>query len=79
MKKTSVYLSADERRLLRQTAESENRSQADVIREAVAAYTAKRVRPVRNFALFGSGSWEGKSISEMSEGEIDELMEGFGE
>jgi hypothetical protein len=42
MKKTSVYLSDEDRERLREIAEREGRSQASVLREAIAAYGDRR-------------------------------------
>lgn len=52
MKKTSVYLSDEDRARLARLAEREGKSQALVLREALALYDASR--PDRNFELFGN-------------------------
>jgi hypothetical protein len=50
MKKTSVYLSDEDRERLARLAERQGKSQAWVIREALLAYDASL--PDRNFAMF---------------------------
>lgn len=50
MKKTSVYLSNEDRARLARLAEREGKSQALVLREALAMYDASR--PDRNFEMF---------------------------
>jgi predicted DNA-binding protein len=50
MKKTSVYLSDEDRERLARLAERKGESQAWVIREALAAYDASQ--PDKNFAIF---------------------------
>ena len=73
MKKTSLYLHETDVLRLRRLAEAEGRSQADIVRAAVAAYEARSTRRV--FAL--DGVWEGDdtSIADVPE---NELLEGFG-
>lgn len=78
MKKTSVYLSEEERRALREAADAHGLSQAQIIRKAITLFTEQRRGP-RQLSLAGSGSWEGRSVSEMTPEEFDELMEAFGE
>lgn len=50
MKKTSVYLSEEDRERLARLAEREGKSQALILREALAMYDA--ALPDRNFELF---------------------------
>jgi hypothetical protein len=50
MKKTSVYLSEEDRERLARLAERKGESQAWVLREALHAYDASQ--PDRNFAIF---------------------------
>lgn len=50
MKKTSVYLSEEDRKRLARLAERKGESQAWVLREALAAYDAGE--PDRNFEIF---------------------------
>ncbi len=52
MKKTSVYLSEEDRARLARLAEREGKSQALILREALAMYDA--ALPDRNFELFGN-------------------------
>jgi predicted transcriptional regulator len=75
VRKTSVYLDEDQAQRLASLARQEGRSQAEILREAVATY---RPRPSqdRNFALAGSGRADGSSIAEVPE---EDLLRGFGE
>lgn len=75
MKKTSVYLTDEEVDILRRLAEREGKSQATVLREALAAYD-ERSGPDREFAVFESGEGDGRSVADIPE---EELMRGFGE
>jgi predicted transcriptional regulator len=75
MRKTSVYLDEDQAARLARLAREEGRSQAEVLREAVATYQPKSSVD-RNFALAGSGHGDGTSIADVPEGD---LLEGFGE
>ena len=75
MNKTSVYLTDDEVETLRRLAEREGKSQATVLREALAAYDERAV-PDRNFEMFGIFEGDGTSIADVPE---EELMKGFGE
>jgi len=75
VKKTSVYLTEAEADMLRTLAEREGRSQAAVLREALAVYD-ERSLPDRNFAMHGIFDGDGTSIADVPD---DELMEGFGE
>lgn len=75
MRKTSVYLGEVETRRLTEVARLEGRSQADVIRAAIAAYVPEPPTD-RDFLLFSSGSGDGRSAADLSE---EELLEGFGE
>ncbi len=77
MRKTSVYLNERESRRLAELARSEGRSQAGIIRDAIAAY----VPPARgegDFALaagFMRIDDDPRPTSEIPE---DELLDGFG-
>ncbi len=75
MRKTSVYLDEQEAERLARLAREQGRSQAEILREAIATY---RPRPSedRDFALAGSGHGDGSSIAEVPE---EALLEGFGE
>ncbi len=73
--KTSVYLNDEQTERLARLAREEGRSQAEILREAVATYQPKPSRD-RNFALAGSGRGDGSSIADVPE---EELLKGFGE
>jgi predicted DNA-binding protein len=78
VRKTSVYLSERESRRLAELARAEGRSQAGIIREAIAAYVPT-VRGDGDFALaagFARRDDDPRPISEIPE---DELLNGFGE
>lgn len=75
VRKTSVYLDDDQAQRLARLAREEGRSQAEVLREAVATYQPKPSQD-RNFALAGSGRGDGSSIADIPE---EELLKGFGE
>jgi hypothetical protein len=75
MRKTSVYLDEDQARRLASIARQEGRSQAEILREAVATYQPRPSQD-RNFALAGSGHGGGSSIAEVPE---EDLLRGFGE
>lgn len=75
MRKTSVYLDEDQAQRLASLARQEGRSQAEILREAVATYQPKPSQD-RNFALAGSGHGDGSSIADVPE---DDLLTGFGE
>jgi Ribbon-helix-helix protein, copG family len=75
MRKTSVYLDEDQAQRLARLAREEGRSQAEVLREAVATYQPKPSQD-RNFALAGSGHGDGSSIADVPE---EDLLKGFGE
>jgi predicted transcriptional regulator len=74
MRKTSVYLDDDQAERLARLAREEGRSQAAVLRDAIATYTPKPSQD-RNFALSGVGRGDGTSIADVAE---EELLEGFG-
>ena len=75
MRKSSLYLDDTDVVRLRRLAAAEGRSQAEVIRAALAAYEA-RTGPDRQFELAGSWAGDGTSIAEVDEAE---LLRGFGE
>ncbi len=75
MKKTSVYLTEAEAETLRRLADDQGKSQATVLREALAAYDEQHFVP-REFACIGSGEGDGRSVVDIPE---EELMRGFGE
>jgi hypothetical protein len=74
MKKTSVYLTDEELERLRRLAEREGTSQANILREALAAYELHT--PDRDFAFIGVFDGDGTSIADIPD---EELMKGFGE
>ncbi len=75
MRKTRVYLDDDQAERLARLAREEGRSQAAVLRDAIATYRPKP-SPDRNFALSAVGRGDGTSIADVAE---EELLEGFGE
>ena len=75
MRKTSVYLSDADAERLAHLAEREGRSQAAIIRDAIARYEPPVIGD-RNFAMMGSGEGDGRSVADIPD---EELYEGFGE
>jgi len=75
MRKTSVYLDEDLALRLATLAREEGRSQAEILREAVATYEP-RGRQDRNFALAGAVHGNGSSIVDVPD---EDLLKGFGE
>jgi predicted DNA-binding protein len=77
MRKTSVYLNEEQADRLARLARQEGRSQAEILREAVAAYQPPASRD-RNFALaagFARVDRDPRPISQIPE---HELLDGFG-
>jgi predicted transcriptional regulator len=74
MKKTSVYLHADDVERLARLADHERVSQAEVIRRAIATYAPEGTGG-RDFAVAALGAGDGSSALDIPE---DELLEGFG-
>jgi hypothetical protein len=74
MKKITIYLDEIAVDRLRRLAAREGRSQAEVIRSAIALYEEQK--PDRNFLLAGSWHGDGRSVADIPE---EELMRGFGE
>ncbi len=74
MKKTSLYLDDTDVERLRRLAEREGRSQAEIMRLALAIYEAQS-KPDRDFALRGSWEGDGTSVADIPE---EELLKGFG-
>lgn len=86
MRKTSVYLDEEQTRKLKWLAETEGRSQAQVLREAIALYAEHATRaPDRDFEvarlaeawsrqLTPDENW--RSVADIPE---EELLRGFGE
>jgi predicted transcriptional regulator len=75
MKKTSIYLDDSDVERLRRLAAREGRSQAEIVRVALAAYE-HRPKPERTFALMGAWAGDGTSVADIAE---EELLEGFGD
>ena len=74
MQKTTVYMDAETYRKLKQLARAEGRAPAEMVREAVAEYTARRMpkRKTRSVGAFKSGR---KDLGSRAE----ELLAGLGE
>lgn len=79
VKKTSLYLQDADVARLRRLASAEGKSQAEIIREALARYEPTSVRR-REFPFFDSidGAWDetGRSVADIPE---EELLAGFGD
>lgn len=74
MKKTSIYLREQDIRRLYDLSRRTGRSQAEVVREAIAAYEPSHDR---SFAIFADEEHgPGDSVADHDE---DELLDGFGE
>lgn len=72
MEKTTVYLTAAQRRALARTARATGRSEAELIRQGVDEVTAGHRVSEPTIPLFDSGQGD---LAERA----DELLEGFGE
>jgi hypothetical protein len=55
MTKTTIYLPDDLKHQVKQAAKRENRSEAEIIREAIAAAMRKRMPPAPTLPLFEEG------------------------
>lgn len=75
MRKTSVYLAESQARRLARIARDEQRSQAEVLRDAIDRYEP-RANTSRDFAVDGCVTGPGDSIADHDE---RELLHGFGE
>lgn len=77
MRKTSVYLDAEQAERLARLARREGRSQAAILREAVATYEppASRDRDFELAAGFPRTDGDSRPISKIPD---EELLEGFG-
>ncbi len=77
MRKTSVYLNEQQAERLARLAREEGRSQAEIVREAVATYEPppSRNRDFEIAAGFSRTDADSRPISEIAD---DELLEGFG-
>lgn len=72
MRRTTVYLPDDLKLRLERAARDLQRSEADVIREAIDRFTAAEGRPRPRLPLFESGQ---PDLAET----VDEALQGFGE
>jgi plasmid stability protein len=72
MEKTTVYLPEDLKRSLRALATASGRSEAELIRQALAVLTTSAPRPRPRGSLFAT---DDPSLSE----QVDEALAGFGE
>lgn len=62
MQKTTLYLTAETQRGLREEARRSGRAQAELIREALNAYLAKRPRPLpRSIGIVADGRVTGRT------------------
>lgn len=73
MKRTTIYLPDETKAALERTAKAEGRSEADVVRSALASATAAHAYPPPRVALFRTGD------PTLAERVDDELARGFGE
>ncbi len=73
MRRTTIYLPDELKAALERTAAAQGRSEAEVVRSALAAATSEQRRPRPRLPLFDSGD---PSLAERVE---DELVAGFGE
>ena len=74
MRRTTVYLDHEQAERLARIAREEGRSQAAVIRDAIAGYRPSPPQG-RDFALSGIGRGDGASVADVPE---EELLDGFG-
>jgi predicted transcriptional regulator len=74
VKKTSVYLDDADVERLGRLAAAEGRSQAEVMRSALAEYEQTHTA-ARDFVLDGAWSGDGSSVADVPE---EELLTGFG-
>ena len=72
MEKTTVYLPTELKRALERVAELEGKSEAELIREGIAAVVEPHRVAEPTLPLFSSGTGDLAS-------RVDELLEGFGE
>ncbi len=72
MRKTTVYLPEALKRRLERVAQDQNRSEADLIREAIERFTAGQARPRPRLPLFSS-------VDPGLADRVDEVLRGFGE
>ncbi len=73
MMKTTVYLPDELKASLEQLAVQEGRSEAEIIRQAIAAAVAGRRRPQPRVPLVATGLGDPRAAER-----VDELLDGFG-
>jgi Ribbon-helix-helix protein, copG family len=73
MRRTTIYLPDELKAALERTATAEGRSEAEVVRSALASATAEHVYPPPRLPLFDSGD------ATLAERVDEELARGFGE
>jgi Arc/MetJ-type ribon-helix-helix transcriptional regulator len=73
MRRTTIYLPDELKAALERTAVAEGRSEAEVVRSALAAVTASHAYPPPRLPLFESGD---ETLAERVD---EELARGFGE
>jgi predicted transcriptional regulator len=81
MNKTSVYLDEHQAERLKRLAEAEGRSQAEIVRQAIALYRSPANQPPRKFAMEGVAPGLAQRLGYRSIMDIpeEELLKGFGE
>jgi predicted DNA-binding protein len=77
MRKTSVYLDEQQAERLARLAREEGRSQAEILRDAIASYESPPVRD-GSFAIAAGFERIDDDTRPISEIPKDELLEGFG-
>jgi predicted transcriptional regulator len=75
VKKTSVYLDEEHSARLKRLAALQQRSQSQVLRDAISEY-AEKVAQSREFACAGVAEGPGDSVADIPE---EELLKGFGQ
>jgi hypothetical protein len=75
VKKTSLYLDDGDVERVRRLAHREGRSQAEVVRAALASYETELLDR-RRFVLTASAEGDGRSVADIAE---EELLQGFGD
>ncbi len=75
VRKTSVYLSEAQAERLARLSEQQGRPQAQIIRDAIAAYAAAARSGDRRFSVDGVVEGDGTSVADVGD---DDLLQGFG-
>jgi hypothetical protein len=75
VKKTSLYLDDGDVERVRRLAHRQGRSQAEVVRAALAAYESQ-LTAERHFALTACAEGDGRPVADIPE---EELLQGFGD